>query len=202
MFTVSKNTIFNSLIITDVITQHLICIYNQNIHPSDIHMYTYLETKSNIIKLLITIIFKNTKCVCDWIVISSQKCKNCFWPPSKWVLILFFLLHDEKQRTKDVLISQKSTKEFRQKEMLRHVHVYACTACVIIQYMTCIVLYQHICTSIHIKEKWKAQHRDPQTLNGVGVKGLVGERRRKSLLWLSPSYREETKGNNFRRQHT
>lgn len=49
--------------------------------------------------------------------------------------------------------------------------------------------------------KWKAQHRDPQTLNGVGVKGLVGERRRKSLLWLSPPYREETKGNIFRRQH-
>lgn len=45
------------------------------------------------------------------------------------------------------------------------------------------------------------QHSDPQTLNGVGVKGLVGEGRRKSLLRLSPPYREETNGNNFRRQH-
>lgn len=101
------------------------------------------------------------------------------------------------------MISQKHTKDFRRmKEMLGRVQ------CVQVQHVGGILntwtasqfqmthLYKHTQSG-----KWKAQHRDPQTLNGVGVKGLVGERRRKSLLWLSPSYREETKANNFRRQH-
>lgn len=49
------------------------------------------------------------------------------------------------------------------------------------------------CASTYTTEEtWRAQHSDPQTLNGVGVKGLVGESRSKSLLWLSPSYREKT----------
>lgn len=64
----------------------------------------------------------------------------------------------------------------------------------------CRVTRWHIRASIHGNGRWKAQHRDPRTLNGVGVKGLVGERRRKSLLWLSPSYGEDKKGN-FNRQH-
>lgn len=53
-------------------------------------------------------------------------------------------------------------------------HVGVCTARV-----CAVMLNQRL---LHGRGKWKAQHRDPQTLNGVGVKGLVGERRRKSLL--------------------
>lgn len=69
-----------------------------------------------------------------------------------------------------------------------------------LRFTGCRVTRWHIRASIHGNGRWKAQHRDPRTLNGVGVKGLVGERRRKSLLWLSPSYGEDKKGN-FNRQH-
>lgn len=79
--------------------------------------------------------------------------------------------------------------------------------CVHVQYALNIPQTQHGAQwrhSVHARtqdSRAATQHGgDPQTLNGVGVKGLVGEGRWKSLLRLSPPYEEETNGNNFRRQ--
>lgn len=59
--------------------------------------------------------------------------------------------------------------------------MYACKACPIYESPH---IFQNTTVRAYTEiEGGKArQHKDPQTLNGVGVKGLVGERRRNSLL--------------------
>lgn len=87
--------------------------------------------------------------------------------------------------------------------MLVHVRVCACTVCLDVPQTQHGAQWTHSSVHAHARDSGAAtQHGDPQTLKGVGVKGLVGEGRRKSLLRLSPPYGEETNGNNFRRQRS
>lgn len=109
------------------------------------------------------------------------------WSEYQFCIFYFFLKGSNKKQkaNKDKTCSDftKNTQR-NSEEMLGHERAYAYTVRENIT-VNCIMVYQHICTSIRRKvESGKAPHRDPQTLNGVGVKGLVGERRRKSLLWL------------------
>lgn len=81
------------------------------------------------------------------------------------------------------VISQKCTEDFRQTEMLGRVQVRVQHVKIYAIHELCRGISTHVYKNTQRERgKWKAQHRDPQTLNGVGVKGLVGERRRKSLL--------------------
>lgn len=124
---------------------------------------------------------------------SKSKSRICFSRLQQQLSYVFGRTWEGKRKN----TCSDSTKTDQSFQTHRDVRTSACSHGV-----RCIAVRQHGCASTH--REWgecKGQHRDPRTLNGVGVKGLVGERRRKSLVWLSPSYREETKGHNFRRQH-